>query len=144
MGDEKNSVNVPAYLAEFMVDSFRSLMHNETLKGYSDLIPVSVAHPFQAVGYKPHQTAAQALIADSVYGELFTLAARRGIGLEINPDTNNEEAFRMYGIARECGCRFTLGSDAHTRREMSLIGKTQPLIDRLSLTADDLMDFVRT
>lgn len=132
------------FISDFMVESFKDLMNNETLKSYSDLLPVSVAHPFQPVGYHHLRTAAQAMIPDSTYGELFSIAAARGIGLEINCATNNEESFRLYGIAKECGCKFTLGTDAHSREALRAIDHTQALIDHLALTEYDMMDFVRT
>ena len=141
-GEEDNS-GLPQYIADFMVTSFRGLMNNETLKTYSDDVPVSVAHPFQPVGFGAYRMEAQRLINDNTYGELFTMAAKRGIGLEINCSTNNEESFRLYGIAKECGCKFTLGTDAHSRGELAGLERTQPLLDRLAITEDDMMDFVR-
>ena len=131
------------FISDFMIQSFRGLMQNETLKEYSDLIPVSVAHPFQPVGYHHIREAAQAMVSDNTYGELFSVAAARGIGLEINCATNNEQSFRLYGIAKECGCKFTLGTDAHSRAALGNLHLTQPLLDRLGMTESDLMDFVR-
>ncbi len=143
MVGEADNEAVAKFISDFMVESFRGLMNNEMLKSYSNLIPVSVAHPFQPVGYGHIRTAAQAMIPDNTYGELFSVAAARGIGLEINCATNDEESFRLYGIARECGCKFTLGTDAHSRAALSALDRTQALIDRLALTEYDMMDFVR-
>ena len=134
---------VAKFISDFMIASFKSLMQNETLKSYSDLVPVSVAHPFQPVGYHHIREAAQALVSDNTYGELFSMAAARGIGLEINCATNNEQSFRLYGIAKECGCKFTLGTDAHSRAALGSLHMTEPLLDRLSITEHDMMDFVR-
>ena len=50
---------------------------------------------------------------------LFTKAAMLGIGIELNlGDVNckqeeSEIVFRMFHIAKACGCKFYLGSDAH-------------------------------
>ena len=63
------------------------------------------------------------LIPDSVYRELFRRAAALGAGIELNHDafTPNDEKMlhmlRPYRIAKESGCRFFLGSDAHGRDE---------------------------
>ena len=130
-------------VSDFMVESFRSLMNNEVLKSYSDLIPVSVAHPFQPVGSEKQRMDMVKLISDETYGELFTMAATRGIGLEINTATNNDEDARMFGIAKECGCKFTLGSDAHSRSGLASITRTEALTERLGLTEYDMMDFTR-
>ena len=129
------------FVADFMVNSFRTLMHNETLKSYSDLIPVSIAHPFQPVN-QPNRADMMKRISDDTFGELFSITAARGIGLEINPYTS-EDDFRMFHIAKECGCRFTLGSDTHSRDGFKNIQKTEALTDRLGLTEYDMMDFTR-
>ncbi|MBE6703224.1 MAG: hypothetical protein E7585_07440 [Ruminococcaceae bacterium] len=125
------------------VESFRSLMQNEVLKSYSDDIPVSIAHPFQPVGSFPLRDKMVSLISDQTFGKLFTLAASRGIGLELNGATNSPEVFRMFGIAKECGCKFTLGSDMHARGEMSKVFGADHCTDYLGLTEDDMMNFTR-
>lgn len=51
---------------------------------------------------------------------LFTKAAKVNAGIELNYDDMNykdkdkEAVLRMFKIAKECGCRFYLGSDAHS------------------------------
>ena len=139
-GDRTDRIS---YVSDYMVNSFRSLMNNEMLRSYSDLIPVSIAHPFQPVGFGTQRAEMTKLISDETYGELFTIAAKRGIGLEINPWTNNDEEFRMFSIAKECGCKFTLGSDAHDCKGLSAITYAEGLMERLELTEYDMMDFVR-
>ncbi|MBQ9802984.1 MAG: hypothetical protein IJW51_07965 [Clostridia bacterium] len=131
------------HVSDFMVASFRGLLENEMLKSYSDLIPVSVAHPFQPVGSFGMRPAMQKLISDNTYGELFEGAAKRGIGLEINGAVEQEECYRMFGIAKECGCKFTIGSDAHTPPHMAKIFNNEKLTTALGITEYDMMDFVR-
>ncbi|MBQ9099527.1 MAG: hypothetical protein IJY50_08905 [Clostridia bacterium] len=140
----EKKVDYVQFVSDFMVESFRSLMQNETLKSYSDLIPVSIAHPFQPVGSWPLRDPMVARISDNTFGELFQMAAKRGIGLEINGATNSPEVFRMFGVAKECGCKFTFGSDMHARVDMQKVFGAQPCIDHLGLTENDLMEFVRT
>ncbi len=59
-------------------------------------------------------------IPDSVYTDIFKKAAKVGIGIELNaPITKYNEQeldiiLRPYLIAKECGCKFYLGSDGHT------------------------------
>lgn len=60
------------------------------------------------------------MIPDSTFFDLFRETARLGMGVELNlplldsstPDC--ERLLRPYRIARECGCLFYLGSDAHS------------------------------
>ncbi len=59
------------------------------------------------------------LIPDEKWGGLFSRAAKLGLGIELNmglkdlDDDQLRRMFRPYFIARECGCKFYLGSDAH-------------------------------
>ncbi len=59
------------------------------------------------------------LIPDTELRELFSGAAEKEIGIELNmhPDKYSpdqlERVMRYYFIAKECGCRFYLGSDSH-------------------------------
>ena len=139
----EKKVDYVKFVSDFMVESFRSLMENETLKSFNNDVPVSVAHPFQPVGSFPLRDAMVALISDQTFGELFEAAQKRGIGLEINTASASPEALRMFGIAKECGCKFTLGSDGHTREALRTIEQTQACTDYLGLTEEDFMDVVR-
>ena len=59
------------------------------------------------------------LIPNEELKRLFSKAAGKGMGIELNQadmDFNDGEAdvvLRMFKIAKECGCKFYLGSDAH-------------------------------
>lgn len=52
---------------------------------------------------------------------LFTRAAQNGMGIELNRGDikdamrHPDEILRPFKIAKQCGCRFYLGSDAHTQ-----------------------------
>ena len=141
MGEK--TVDYVKFVSDFMVESFRSLMNNETLKTYSDLIPVSVAHPFQPVGSAPLHGDMLRLISDNTFGDLFEMAAARGIGLEINNRCKNPEVVRWICIAKECGCKFTFGSDGHGKDEMKNVFDVAACFEQAALTEHDLMDFVR-
>ena len=57
---------------------------------------------------------------------LFTKAAQKGVGIELNYDDmyrtlqNGEEApLRLFRTAKTCGCKFYLGSDAHNHMDLA-------------------------
>ena len=78
-------------------------------------------------------------ISDNTFGELFEMAAKRGIGLEINNRAKNEQSRRMWGVAKECGCKFTFGSDAHGAGQfLPHRERGQAMADRLDLTEADI------
>ena len=80
-------------------------------------------------------------ISDGEYRELFDRAASLGMGIELNmtfDEIRSESCLRPYRIAKECGCRFYLGSDAHTLGGFdSAERRFTAMIDALALTEDD-------
>ena len=84
------------------------------------------------------------MISDSDMERVFTKAAERGCGIEINrfdvevKDSETDTVFRMFRIAKRCGCKFYLGSDAHHPHELeSSIKVFERAIDILGLTEED-------
>ena len=59
------------------------------------------------------------LIPETEAGELFTRAAKTGVGIELNASDmgfepeEQETVLRIYRIAKAAGCKFYCGSDAH-------------------------------
>lgn len=104
--------------AKFLMDSFMKLVNN-SLSRYI----TAIAHPFvPGTNYDIYNTV-QALIPDSYLYEAFRSAKEKGIAIELNgscltymPDERIPycEYIRIYSIAKECGCRFTYGSDSHS------------------------------
>ena len=79
-------------------------------------------------------------IPDEEYIRLFRKAADRGAGIELNfawlnlPEDEMEVHLRPYRIAKEEGCRFYLGSDAHTPGKFGWMKRNfEKITDRLLL-----------
>lgn len=139
----KNPFNEwPSYLADFLVESFDSLMEHEELHKILKTTPVSIAHPFQPVGYGQYEEEMLTLIPDETFARLFKKAAALGVGLEINPACDAPQLIRMNKIAKEQGCKFTLGSDTHSVAGADRIFKTDLATEALGLTEQDMMDFL--
>ena len=87
-------------------------------------------------------------ISDAEFKSLFDKAAKVGIGIEINTalsDAKNEAALRPYRIAKECGCKFYLGSDAHSPKDFSSARiRFTAMIDALGLSEDDKFQFLKS
>lgn len=82
-------------------------------------------------------------ISDQTMTEVFTLAAKRKIGIELNFNINAYEGehldreLRVYRIAKQCGCLFYLGSDAHHPEQMEKgPERMKKIVDALHLTED--------
>ena len=119
--------------------------------------------PFKKIGLS-HLTAAHiARESDEVYKKtldlideydmkrVFTLAAERGIGIELNAtdmkytEENKDRILRIYRVAKECGCKFFCGGDSHhpSGVEYPRVSFIENAIDELSLTEDDKWPLAR-
>ena len=88
------------------------------------------------------------MIPSSEMERLFTRAAELGVGIELNhsdmkfSEGEAERVLRMFRIAKSCGCKFYLGSDAH---HPSTFEDTQQVffraIDLLGLEENDKFNF---
>ncbi len=83
-------------------------------------------------------------IPDSAFADFFGEAARVGLGIELNmgleevtDPAKRETILRPYHIAKEKGCRFYLGSDAHHPNELDgAMKRFEAMVDALSLTEE--------
>ena len=89
------------------------------------------------------------LKADELY-EVFSDCAKKGIGIEINMKTifSGEEEkdilLRPYFIAKDCGCKFYMGSDSHKTEALAHSKEGfERAVTLLSLTEDDKFPLCR-
>lgn len=98
-------------IADFLCKSFEKLISFERA--------TAIAHPFFPCGYAPRLEGIISHISDNSFGDMLTECAASGTAIEINtgmfPSSFSapEPMLRMLRIAKECGCRFTFGTDAH-------------------------------
>lgn len=88
---------------------------------------------------------------DEEFAEIFGLAAERGLGIELNADEFPEDpteaacVLRPYRIAKEMGCKFYLGSDAHQPEDFAgKKAKMQRITEQLDLQEEDKLPLVKT
>ncbi len=116
------SFTVPATI--HTPEEFRQIMIDYTIEVACMGLATGIPHPFCPLDCPDTQTTI-AGITDDDFARSFTPCAANGVALEINPDIFNhrmtrdtdgfpKEYRRMYIIARECGCKFFAGCDAHT------------------------------
>ena len=84
------------------------------------------------------------MISDEEFGRLFEKAARLGVGIEINfsledySEGDRERVLRPYRIAKEKGCKFYLGADAHIASTLDTVyDRFEPIIEALGLLESD-------
>ena len=136
--------------AQFMLDAFRDIVSSPLAKYVT-----SMAHPFSAVCCPYDRRVLYDLITPAQYREVFCMAKEANIAIELNtsgyPIDNlahimDEPSIRMFDLAKECGCKFTFGSDAHSAapgKQHDHWAVAYVLAQLLNLQEDDLADFVR-
>ncbi len=133
---------------QFMFDAFYDIINCEFSKYIT-----SIAHPFSAVACPYDRNILNNMITDDEYKRAFDAAANKNIAMEINVSSicghsprdisyMNKE-IRMMRLARECGCKFTFGSDAHDMSAHENYSNSNQFIEILGLTEDDIAPIAR-
>lgn len=130
----------PLGVAEHMLSFF--------LSAISSGLPDAIVHPLFPFGYDDMYEAVIAEISDVELTDAFGLAAQNGVGIEINPcalpNPAKNRVFdldtptRVFSLAKNVGCKFTFGSDAHAPEELSQLSRLRYFVDALDLTESDL------
>lgn len=129
---------------DFMVQAY-----NEILDSKVSRYITAVAHPFEAVNCPYDKTILIDMISDDCFKRMFDKSARKDIAFEINvasmkkmTDAQIAESFqmRMFRLAKECGCKFIFGSDAHNAEAHRLYEHHVNLVaDMLQLCENDIV-----
>lgn len=108
---------------------------------------IGIAHlacPLLAWSTKEDYIKALRLISSEDMYRLFKRAAELKVGIELNAfdfnfaDSETDDVLRMFRIAKECGCKFYLGSDSHNPNGFNEAPALfERAIDLLQLTEDD-------
>ena len=130
---------------DFMIDAYEGIINSPLYKKI-----LAVAHPFNAVCCPYDFTELMTLMSDDQYKRLFDRTAERGIGVEINvaccralhndPESRRAAEFvRMFTLAKECGVKFTFGSDAHQLKEHEqYVDRCEAAVKLCGLTEKDM------
>ncbi len=110
---------------------------------------IGIAHLDCSLMYSKDYLAVLRLIPDDEYHRCFSKAARRGAGIELNMPSlrfTPEEAelnYLMFRIAKEEGCKFYFGSDAHHPEELETVKENfENIVNALNLKEEDKIPFL--
>jgi histidinol phosphatase-like PHP family hydrolase len=130
----------PDALARLWVERFDTLLKADLPFG-----KVGIAHLTTrciAVDNDMHLEVIKRVPTEEMY-RLFTEAARLGLGIELNgddmgfKDQDTDTVLRPFRIAKECGCKFYYGSDAHKPSEFRVYENLDRAIELLGLSEND-------
>lgn len=133
--------------AELYVQRFQALLDADL-----PFEKVGIAHPTCSLiaGYGAYENHLDILdlISDETFENLFCQTARRGMGVELNfplglyRQENYDRALRPYRIAKNCGCKFYLGTDAHHPKQFDGAAENfDRIISLLQLQESDKFHF---
>lgn len=135
---------------DFMIKAYEDILNSKVAKYIT-----AVAHPFCAVCCPYDREILINRISDDTFRRLFDKTANKGIGFELNTsyikDFNKslEEIadtahIRMYRLAKECGCKFIFGSDAHSSKDHNRYGEiSDAFVEILGINEDDILEFAK-
>lgn len=136
--------------AQFMLNAFKNIVTSPLAKYVT-----AVAHPFSAVCCPYDRRLLYDMITPQEYRQVFSIAKKADIALEINindyknctiSEIMDNPSLRMLSIAKDCGCKFTFGSDAHSAapgEPQDFWALAYVLAELLDLQPRDLCELVR-
>ncbi len=139
----KEGVDTVLGRTEAWINRFRELLKKDLPFHKMGIAHLTCSHIFDE---KTPEVIAS--IPDDVLYELFSDSAQKGLGIELNIKSLNisEELkkiiFRPYYIAKDCGCKFYLGSDSHKVEALNEAKENfENVITILDLQESDKFDF---
>jgi len=134
----------PRDIATHCLAFFRSAVES----GLATAIP----HSFLPLGYLEQLPRVIDAISDQEFADVFGAAADRGVAVEITTgylaakpgDGRPDGPLRFLELAKQAGCTFTFGSDAHDPVRMEMLPQLSLFVQRLGLTEDDIHPLART
>ena len=129
--------------AKFLMDSFMAAVEHPLSNRFT-----AIVHPFVPGTKYDVYNEIQSLIPNSYFYEAFNAAREKGIAIEMNgstliymPDEQipDCEYVRIYSIAKECGCKFTYGSDSHDFRGERKLHVVERFLDLCKITDADIL-----
>ena len=133
---------------DYMVQAYEDIINSKVSKHIT-----AIAHPFSAVCCPYGKEVLLKMISDDTFKILFDKTAKKGIAVEINCSSFGDfqiendgllisDQIRMLKIAKESGCKFVFGSDAHSSGEHTRYNDfTDAMIKILGLTESDIAKF---
>lgn len=134
---------------EFLMTAYTDIIRGKVSKYIT-----AIAHPFEVVGYSREKLSALvATVSDDEFKRIFDETAERGIAYELNvgggrkltrEEYESSPSIRMARLAKECGCRFLFGSDAHAAREFVYFKENAEMVaEALELKDNDIAEIGR-
>lgn len=141
----KTKIKTPEEGAEIWLGKIKELLKKELPFRKMGLAHLTTGHIL-----KDKTPEVISLLRDEDLYEVFSDCAEKGLGIELNTKTifNSEEEkailLRPYYIAKDCGCKFYLGSDSHKTTALDSAKENfERIITLLDLKEEDKFSLIR-
>ncbi len=138
----------PARHLEYLLEVYDNIIESSVGKYI-----LSMAHPFELVRCPYSNNILIDMVSDDTFKRMFEKTAKKDIAVEINAgaiywgktdaDVEKSSRIRMFRLAKEAGCKFTFGSDAHFWLDIKRKEQNEFLASLVGLSEDDIAPFVR-
>lgn len=138
----------PEKLNDYMLEVYDNIIESSVSKYI-----LSMAHPFFPVRCPYSNDMLVDMVSDDTFKRIFEKTAKKDIAVEINSgalylgktdaDVEKSSYIRMFKLAKEAGCKFTFGSDAHFWLDIKRREQNEFLASLVGLSDDDIAEFVR-
>lgn len=135
----RTKIATPEEAAYHWIDKIENLLAKDLPFG-----KIGIAHLTSGHIFKNRTGEALSLITDDTLYSVFSECSRKGAGIELNIKTidmteEQKDVFlRPYFIAKECGCKFYLGSDSHKTSALASAKENfEDVIKQLGLKESD-------
>ena len=118
------------------------------LSGVQAGLATAIAHPFLPCGFMERYDEILAALTDAELRDAFGVARERGVGIEITtgflPQVSDrpfslETPTRLLWLAKQAGCKFTFGSDAHDPARQKKLPLLECFVRALDLGPQDMV-----
>ena len=140
------------YSVKTLIRNSRSLVENEDFRQLCRVMPVSVAHPYALCGTttEERQNVLRAISSED-YRRFYREVKKLGAYVEINVSSVLEAGEELetnphldhFRIAKEEGCQFTFGTDAHSTHWLENIRIGDRISELLELKRSDIADYLQ-
>ncbi len=135
----RNKITTPEEASFHWVDKIENLLAKDL-----PFHKIGIAHLTSGHILKNRTAEVLSLISDSTMYSIFNECSRKGAGIELNiktidmTDEQKEIFLRPFFIAKECGCKFYLGSDSHKTSALACAKENfEDVITKLNLKESD-------
>lgn len=139
---KEENLQKPSEIAIELVKRFKEVLSFDVATG--------ICHPMLPLGFFDIGDEIFKSISNEEFNECFSMAREKNVSLEMNSCTfpgvydrgtkgfTDDTYLRFFTLAKEAGCKFHFGSDAHSLDDIDRLQKLEPYLKLLKFSEEDI------